>query len=279
MFRSQLDARLTKFIDIQNDWDPPADAKEANADWGGTAILRALGVAGEKINKAHTDAKRQVVVVLLTDGREETSGDEKRTDPDEKLVDSGQWVTDERIQRFVKAGIPVHTFGLGGETDMRFLDKLAEVTPGGAEHLDNNMQLVEKFRELVWSLRDCWIAHVDTAQIDAGPSLEGKKKEWLFSSKPLGGYSDFGVLMYEVNRRRAQANQPRIAFAPDPPAELLWSDPAEGETERRAAERQGDQYLDRRRATRPATCQRLRLLLLRRTRQLLPAIAGSASGR
>jgi hypothetical protein len=212
-FRAQLDARLRRFIHDRNKM-PAAKATEANMDWGETGILNALGVAGDKIATARTDAQRKVVVILLTDGREETSGTVGRTDPDEQLVDTGRWTADPRIQRFVRERIPVYTFGLGELADKRFLQELAALTGGKSTLLKTNLELVEQFRELVWSLRNCWIASVDAAAFRvAGGQV---------SSRPLGGIRDFAVLMYEVDRSQQRPNQPRITFAPDPLPILRW---------------------------------------------------------
>jgi hypothetical protein len=220
--RPQLDAKLQGFIHTGN--PPNATPSEWNGDWGGTAILGALGVASEKIALAKPTKDHKVVVILLTDGQEDS------TDEDKKLVKSGAWPGDKRVERFIREKIPVYTFGLGKDADMTFLKDLANRTGGSSRHLDSNLEIVDAFRELVWSLRDCWIAHVDAEHFSAA---QGR-----ISSKPLRGVRDIGVMMYEVDKRQEKAGQPRIVFAPDPLPTLIWQGLA-GRPEPQAQKRVG----------------------------------------
>ena len=41
---------------------------------------------------------------------------------------------------------------------MKFLGDLATQTRGSSKYLESNLEIVEAFRDLVWSLRDCWTA-------------------------------------------------------------------------------------------------------------------------
>jgi hypothetical protein len=207
--RAKLESRILTFIHDMNT-TPPSNSNEANVDDGGTGILNALGFA-KKILAARREA-RKAAVILLTDGEEYTTL--TRDSPDEKLVETGKWKSDPRIQFFVDNGIPVHTFGLGTTAKMSFLNELAVIAKGGGLHVMENRQLVEAFRTLIWSLRDCFTKKIDLN--DPG-SLSSK----------VAGIVDLGILCYEHVGAAESPDGRRTLFAPQPLPKMYWTGAAQ----------------------------------------------------
>lgn len=216
--RDELEPKLLKFIHHGNPVPDKWDMAEANVDYGSTGILAALGTASEGIAAVPAAEDRKMVVLLLTDGEQSTWSNEDLDPKDDRLVREGIWPSDDRIRFFVERGIPVHTLGLGEEASQgsarKFLEDLATLTGGSPGFVATNLELVDKFRDLVWSLRDCWVAKLGQADL--------VEADGAVASNPLSGVLDFGLFAYEVDRQQQRPDQPRIVFAPEPLPAIRW---------------------------------------------------------
>lgn len=213
-YQKKLGRQIEAFI--------PDRGAAVTTDDGGTGIIAALEVARGKIeaaSKSPRESARPKVVFLLTDGQQNTNKLPLDDTPDDRLVNNpGEaWKSDERVTYFRDNKIPIYTFGLGQQAEMTFLEELAKFTNATPMKVDSNTQLVERFRELIWSVGRCFV----TAPFDAQqPSRR---------SGSLGGAVDFAVLLYEQLpgaeslKRRSAAPNPlparRWLNAPEPPAE------------------------------------------------------------
>jgi hypothetical protein len=191
----------------------PNRGETPKSDEGGTGLLAALRVAKSKIeiaSRSPRESARPKVVFLLTDGQQNTGLAALDDTPDDRLVNGprAEWKQDPRVAFFRDHQIPVYTFGLGKEASMSFLEELAKFTGGTPMKVDSNTQLVERFRELIWSVGRCFISKpFDGASVTQ-------------RSGALGGAIDLAVLLYE--ELPGAADLKRRSAAPSPLPERKW---------------------------------------------------------
>lgn len=203
--RQALEQKIFSFIHNKGLESVDQAAAEFNTDLGGTSIVRALGYAKSQLEQGRA-ANRMAAVVLLTDGKETGEA---------PLVQSGQWRSDPRVTFFVTSGIPVYTIGLGTEPDRAFLGALSSMTSGSFFPARTNQELIQIFRNLIWSLNRSWIRQVTDEE------LKGRNDPGI-RSRPLEGIIDLGVLSYVVDRARLGAGNPRVTLPPAPLPATQW---------------------------------------------------------
>lgn len=201
------------------------DGVPSKSDNGQTGLMRALEVAGQKIASGQRlvrdPIRRNVVVFLLTDGKQDLGvtgiprpddksrigeGAKLGDESDDLVVDSGAWKSDKRVTFFAENKIPIHCIGLGEKVDKEFLGTLSErMTNGKLIEVKQNTDLVDKFRELIWFEGRCWI---ESIQFDAE-----KKRAY---SRSLDNVLDLGVLLYQDLNVNAAPSIKRQRWAPNP---------------------------------------------------------------
>ncbi|MFV1965230.1 MAG: VWA domain-containing protein, partial [Pirellulaceae bacterium] len=179
-------------------------------DGGSTGILRAMQVAREEIERVRVDdaAARRPVALLLTDGEETEVAEEERQEKFEAMAAAFQTMK-----------VPVYTFGLGDKVKPARLQLLAGKS-GYYQKINDSNQLVEMFRELIWSLKGQWIWDVKPFQLKAGESKES------FKTKLHDSILDFGILCYMIDPKPFADQYPkRNTFQPDPSPNITWHPP------------------------------------------------------
>ena len=216
---------------------PVRDPKtEWNGDNGGTAILVALETAKTRLAKLPADPDRRRLVVLLTDGSEASKNKPAGLKGLESLYDkhhpednvenqraySDELMNDNRLKDWVNhyaamndSGPPLKVYTIGlGQPDPRLLTLMARTTGGHYKHVENNGQLIDVFRDLIWQLKGCWRKErpigVGAASVEPEVDL-------------MSEIHDLGVLYYSIQREG-----PRVYSALAGPDELAfaWKDKA-----------------------------------------------------
>jgi hypothetical protein len=201
---------------------------DPNRDLGGTGIFIALQEAHRRASEESVEVGRRQVILLLTDGDDselvKKQGGKERRD----LVDRNDEAlkTEVRGPTALRQSIPIYTMGLGGDVKDELLVRIAKVTGGSYRRIGPATALVPTFRDLIWSLKYCWIK---------SPVAEVRKSREL-----LEGILDLGVLSY-----RSQATGhafTREARQPSPSSTISDVDFGQFAGQRRSGN-QGRDYL------------------------------------
>jgi hypothetical protein len=169
---------------------PPGNP--TNRDLGGTGIFFALKESNRRAASESHEVGRKPVILLLTDGDDTELNKELRTLVDR---DDSALLAQVRGEGSPRRSIPIYTMGLGGEVKDELLVRIARVTGGSYRKIGPATDLVPTFRDLIWSLKYCWI--------------KSAKTEARHSREELEGILDLGVLSY-----RSQAGASRQPVEP-----------------------------------------------------------------